>query len=73
MLSITHNDLPYLLQDMVMVMDIDSCNHNSLFVLANIQINLYNCSLFAKKFNFAHNKANKYASFMILHRICGAL
>jgi len=52
---------------MVMMMDIDSCNHNSLFVLANIQINLYNCSLFAKKFNFLHNKANKYASFMISH------
>ena len=73
MLSTTHNDLPYLLQDMVMMMDIDSCNHNSLFVIANIQINLNNCSYYAKKFNFLHNKVNKYANFMILRRIGEAL
>ena len=73
MLSTTRNDLPYLLQDMVMMMDIDSCNHNSLFVIANIQINLNNCSYYAKKFNFLHNKVNKYANFMISHRIDGAL
>jgi hypothetical protein len=58
---------------MAMMMDIDSCNHNSLFVIANIQINLNNYSLFAKKFNLLHNKANKYAGFMISHRIGGAL